>query len=160
MSSPTTPGHQTTTEQLRRRERTHTAILRGPQGICGIIRLIGRGNLLAISGGRHYPYGEGVELPVGCGYRVRVVPDGDGFYAVSRLFKRGGREFLHGVRERVPPGEVGEAAYCAACFRCYGAAEWPTVRGVKPPTDESFWEGVERAKISPEFSLAQMVPVK
>jgi hypothetical protein len=94
-----------------------------------ILRQIGNMNILAISGGRVAPLPDGVELPVGSGYRVRVrlTPADD--YTVERVFVRNGREFSKGIRERVYCDEVGETAYRASCFRNDDAVYWPEAVG-------------------------------
>jgi hypothetical protein len=90
-----------------------------------IARQIGPANLMAISGGRIRGIDNGIELPVGCGYTVRVELIADE-YTVSRIFKRGDKEFVHGQRSRVYCDEISEVAYYASCFRSYGADRWPT----------------------------------
>lgn len=82
-----------------------------------ILRQIGGGNILSISGGRAIPTARGVRLHCGNGYRVDVdlTPADD--YTVRRVFARGGREWVKGEQERVYCSEVGEAAYRAGMFR-------------------------------------------
>jgi hypothetical protein len=46
-------------------------------------------------------------------------------YTVSRVFKRGGKEFIHGQRSGVYCDQVSEAAYFASCFNSYDENEWP-----------------------------------
>src|SRR5690348_6990990 len=91
-----------------------------------IVQQIGVMNVLSISGGRVRPLPDGVELPVSSGYRVRVhlTPSDD--YTVERVQVRGGKEYVHGCRERVYCDEVGQAAYYASCFRSYDRKEWVT----------------------------------
>ena len=89
---------------------------------------IGRMNLLAISGGRVTPIESGIELPVGSGYRVRVELTAMDYYEVSRVFKRGGKEYIKGVRHDVDCFQLSEAAYFASCFRSYSEDEWVTKR--------------------------------
>jgi hypothetical protein len=55
---------------------------------------------------------------------VHVELDASDTYIVSRVFKRGGKVFVKGVRDNVYCDEVGEAAYRASCFRSYDADEW------------------------------------
>jgi hypothetical protein len=88
-----------------------------------IARQIG-GNIFAISGGRIKPIENGIELPVGSGYHVRVELNGMDYYDVSRIFRRGGKEFVKGVRNDVDCFQVSEAAYYASCFRSYDENEW------------------------------------
>ena len=90
-----------------------------------IVRQIGRMNVFAISGGRIYALPDGIEMPAGSGYRVRVRLTANDDYTVERVFVRGRREFDHGTRERVYCDQVGEAAYRASCFRSYDADTWP-----------------------------------
>lgn len=90
-----------------------------------IVRQIGMMNVLAISGGRVLPLPDGIELPVGCGYsvRVRYTPSDD--YTVERMFKRAGVEYPKGTETMVYAMEVGETAYRASCFRNDDAEYWP-----------------------------------
>jgi hypothetical protein len=81
-------------------------------------------NILAISGGRTKAIDNGIEMPCGAGYRVRVVLDPSDTYTVSRVFKRGGKEFPKGSRSNVYCDEVSEVAYFASCFRSYDENEW------------------------------------
>lgn len=85
---------------------------------------IGFGNLLAISGGRIRPIESGIELPVGSGYSVRVELSALDYYEVSRVFKRGGKVFVKGVRSDVDCFQLADAAYYASCFRSYDENEW------------------------------------
>lgn len=89
-----------------------------------ITRQIGAGNLMAISGGRVVGISNGIDLPVSNGYTVRVELTPLDEYTVSRIFRRGGKEFIHGQREHVYCDEVSEAAYFASCFRSYSETEW------------------------------------
>jgi hypothetical protein len=86
---------------------------------------IGR-NILAISGGRWLRIADGIELPVGSGYTVRVQLTPADEYTVSRIFRRGAKEWVKGVREHVFCDEVSELAYYASCFRSYNETEWIT----------------------------------
>ena len=90
-----------------------------------IAQQIGRMNVLAISGGRVTALPDGIELPVGSGYRVRVrlTPVDD--YTVERVFIRNGTVFSHGTRGTVYAEEVGETAYKASCYRNDDAEYWP-----------------------------------
>jgi hypothetical protein len=91
-----------------------------------IARQIG-GNIWAISGGRVRPYGEyGAELPCGSGYVVRIKLNAMDYYDVSRVFKRAGKEFIHGERKDVDCFEISEVAYYASCYRSYDENEWVT----------------------------------
>lgn len=67
---------------------------------------------------------DGVELPVSCGYRVRVrlTPADD--YTVERVLVRGAREYAKGSRTQVYCDQVGEMAYRAGMFRSFNVEEW------------------------------------
>ncbi|MEC4763793.1 hypothetical protein VT930_11830 [Mycobacterium sherrisii] len=88
-----------------------------------IARQIGM-NILAISGGRVVGIADGIELPCGSGYTVRVQLTPMDDYTVTRVFRRNGKEFVHGQRTRVYCDEVGEVAYYASAFRSYDETEW------------------------------------
>lgn len=92
-----------------------------------IARQIGA-NIFAISGGRVRPIDDGIELPVGSGYSVRIQLTAADDYTVSRVFRRGAKEWIKGVREGVYCDEVSEAAYYASCYRSYDAEEWVAKR--------------------------------
>ena len=87
-------------------------------------RQIGMANILSISGGRVRPIADGIELPVSNGYSVRVQLTAGDDYTVSRIFKRGGKEWVKGSKDRVYFDEVGEVAYRAGMFRSYSEEEW------------------------------------
>lgn len=89
-----------------------------------IVRQIGTGNVLSISGGRVTALPDGIELPVSNGYRVRVRLAPNDTYTVERVLIRKGRVFPHGEKENIYCDEVGEQAYRAACFRSYSDGEW------------------------------------
>lgn len=91
-----------------------------------IVSQINRMTLLAISGGRVTPIENGIELPVGAGYSVRIEHNALDYYDVSRVFKRGAKEWIKGVRENVDCEQVSEAAYFASSFRSYDEQEWVT----------------------------------
>jgi len=90
-----------------------------------MIRHIGRGDLLATSGGRYTYDAEAgvVVLPVASGYSVRVtycaVPD---LYRVERVYRRGLKEWVKGCAEGVYADHLGEMVYRAGCFRDAWAA--------------------------------------
>lgn len=82
---------------------------------------IGRMNLLAVSGGRRIARSETeLDLPVGHGYTVRItyrpVPD---CYTVTRIFRRGSKEWIKGELTEVYADELGEAVYGASCYLSY-----------------------------------------
>lgn len=89
-----------------------------------IARQIGH-NILAISGGRIVGIADGIELPCGSGFHVRIQLTPLDEYTVSRVFRRKDKEFIHGQREHVYFDQVGELAYYASCFRSYDETEWP-----------------------------------
>lgn len=91
-----------------------------------ILRQIGAGVVLSISGGRIAPIADGIELPVSNGYRVRVQLTGMDDYTVSRIFRRSGKDHVHGTRSRVYCDQISDAAYYAGMFRSYDAEEWPS----------------------------------
>lgn len=88
---------------------------------------IGRMNVFAISGGRAYVTAviwDSTEqsalalcLPIGSGYRVRVLYNADDTYTVQRVFERSGKVTVKGEQTDVYADEVGEVAYQASCFR-------------------------------------------
>lgn len=81
-----------------------------------LVGQIGRGNVLAISGGRVLARKTGVTLPVGHGYSVTVDLDASDTYIVRRVFKRGAKEWVKGEQTNVYCDEVGEIAYVASCY--------------------------------------------
>lgn len=96
-----------------------------------IVRQIGKMNILAISGGRVIALQDGVELPVGAGYRVRVRLTPADTYTVERVFVRNGSHFSKGIETQVYCDEVGEVAYRASCFRNDDAEYWPAALDAK-----------------------------
>jgi hypothetical protein len=46
---------------------------------------------------------------------------------VRRVFRRAGREWIKGERDRVYCDEVGEVAYHASCFRSYDENQRPAI---------------------------------
>ena len=96
-----------------------------------IIIQIGRGNVLAISGGRWSRLLDaekiapiGAILPVSNGYTVEVELDfASDTYTVRRVFSRGGKRWVKGEVTNVYCDEVGEIAYIASCFRSYDFGE-------------------------------------
>jgi hypothetical protein len=89
-----------------------------------LVRQIG-GNIFAVSGGRARRVGNSsLGLPCGAGFEVLVTLEADDTYTVRRLFKRGGKVFLHGERTDVYCDEVSEVVYFCSCFRSYDAEEW------------------------------------
>jgi hypothetical protein len=89
-----------------------------------IVRQIGTGVILSISGGRIAALADGIELPVSNGYRVRVQLTAADDYTVQRIFTRNGREFDHGERTGIYCDQISETAYRAGMFRSYDAGEW------------------------------------
>ena len=81
--------------------------------------------ILAVSGGRWARAGiSSVVFPAGAGFEVLVTLEADDTYTVRRLFRRGGKVFLHGELQNVYCDEVSERIYFASCFRSYDADEW------------------------------------
>ena len=74
--------------------------------------------------GRAHDIESGIELPVSNGYSVRIELTAMDYYEVSRVFKRGQKLFIKGVRSDVDCFELAQAAYYASCFRSYDAQEW------------------------------------
>ena len=81
-----------------------------------LIAQIGRGNVLAISGGRVIHRPSGVTLPVAHGYHVSVDLAANDTYTVQRLFKRGAKVWVKKEWTEVYCDEVGEIAYQASCY--------------------------------------------
>lgn len=89
-----------------------------PQTAQTCVSQIGQMNVYAISGGRVKLTADGkVELPVSSGYLVRVEYDASDTYTVSRVLRRGDKEFIKGRETLVYADELGEVAYRASCFR-------------------------------------------
>lgn len=83
-----------------------------------LLRQIGAGNVLAISGGRIVTTDDGAILPVRYGYTVEVELDrAADTYTVRRVFTRAGRRTVKGAVAGVYCDQVGETAYRASCFR-------------------------------------------
>jgi hypothetical protein len=82
-----------------------------------LLAQIGRGNILAISGGRVGVRKTGVTLPVAAGYSVTVDLAANDTYTVRRVFTRAGRTWVKGERTDVYCDQVGETSYQASCFR-------------------------------------------
>jgi hypothetical protein len=81
-----------------------------------LLAQIGRGNVLAISGGRVRLTETGIVLPVAAGYRVEIDLEANDTYTVRRVFVRGARRFVKVERTNVYCDEVGEIAYRASCY--------------------------------------------
>lgn len=83
-----------------------------------LLKQIGTGNVLAISGGRKRLVGGTLVLPVGYGYTVEVdYNEGADDYTVRRMFTRGMNRYMKGEVSGVYAGTVGEVAYAASCFQ-------------------------------------------
>ena len=82
-----------------------------------LLRQIGIGNLLAVSGGRVQALGDGVILPVSHGYSVRVRLLANDTYLVERVFTRSGVESIKASISGVYCEQVGEAVYRMSCWR-------------------------------------------
>lgn len=84
-----------------------------------MLRQIGTGNVLAISGGRvrHLAPGR-IEMPVHYGYSVIAEYDpARDLYDVHRVFTRGLVRTFKGSAFGVFADQVGDAAYRASCYR-------------------------------------------
>jgi len=92
------------------------------------IRQIGRGNVLAISGGRvevRYAgtyrsvsrHVQAIILPVRYGYAVQITLAANDTYSVARTFTRSGVTTVKAVREGVYADQLGDVAYRASCYR-------------------------------------------
>ena len=93
-----------------------------------ICQQIGMGNILSISGGKVIPTETGIALPVSNGYTVHVEYDeGWDDYIVSRVFKRGDKEFIKGRIDHVYCDQLSELAYRAGMFRSWDENEWMVV---------------------------------
>jgi hypothetical protein len=79
---------------------------------------IGRGNVLAISGGRVAHGTDGaLILPVRYGYDVAVILDqATDTYVVERRFRRGNRRWVKARWTNVYAEDLGEVAYTASCY--------------------------------------------
>lgn len=80
-----------------------------------MIKQIGTGNFLAISGGRIHLNGtdNGMDLPVSNGYKVRVLLDlAKDTYTVARMYR--GRNM--GQLDGIYWDQLGDIAYSASCF--------------------------------------------
>ena len=80
---------------------------------------IGKGNVLAVSGGRvrQTADGKGLAFPVSSGYRVEVMLTIMDTYEIRRVFKRGAKEWIKGQFDDVYNTELGEAVYRASCYK-------------------------------------------
>lgn len=82
-----------------------------------VLRQIGTGNVLAISGGRvQLDNGGAVVLPVGSGYSVMIQLHGSDTYTVRRIFKRGPKTWVKGTVSDVYCEDIGSVAYYASCY--------------------------------------------
>ena len=80
---------------------------------------IGHVTVLSISGGRVTPLPCGVEMPVSCGYRVRVLLTTRDTYTVQRVFVRGLREWVKAELTDIYCDQVSDAAYYASCYQSH-----------------------------------------
>lgn len=77
---------------------------------------IGKGNFLAISGGRIRRNGDTLVLPVAQGYSVEIDLDPSDTYTVRRVLTRSGVRKVKAEVSNVYCEEVGEVAYRASCY--------------------------------------------
>lgn len=89
-----------------------------------ILKQIGAGTVLSISGGRRINIPNGIDLPVSSGMTVRIELTPNDTYTVTRFFMRAGKVFNHGVREDVYCENLSEVAYRAGMFKSYPKFEW------------------------------------
>jgi hypothetical protein len=82
-----------------------------------LLRQIGATNLFAVSGGRVQVLRDGVVLPVGHGYSVRVRLLANDTYLVERVFTRSGVESVKASSRDVYCEQVGDAVYRLGCWR-------------------------------------------
>jgi hypothetical protein len=82
-----------------------------------MLKQIGMGNVLAISGGRYERYGESLVLPIRYGYAVRVSLMPNDLYKVERIFKRGIEVKVKKEWSDIYCEQLGEVAYQASCYR-------------------------------------------
>lgn len=80
-------------------------------------RQIGFHTVAAISGGRVTIIGpSAIDLPVGSGYRVRIILEANDTYTVQRIYRRKIDTVKGEVRD-VYADELHDVAYAASCFR-------------------------------------------
>lgn len=91
-----------------------------------VVRVIGRWNMMAISGGRAIRTTHTVVLPIRYGYKVVVSVAQNDTYTVRRLFVRGTKVFDHGVATDVHVERLSEVCYYASCYVSYEPGEWQT----------------------------------
>jgi hypothetical protein len=85
-----------------------------------LMNQIGRGNILAMNGGRgHHLLTLDTVLigGVGAGYHVTVTLAADDTYTVRRWFARGGKATVKTEVWGVYADQVGEIAYQASCYK-------------------------------------------
>jgi hypothetical protein len=85
-----------------------------------LVAQIGMMNIFAISGGRVTVRPTGITLPVSNGYSVEIDLAND-TYTVQRIFTRGGKRFIKGIKEGIFCDSIAEQAIQASSFRSY---EW------------------------------------
>lgn len=103
-----------------------------------LVRQIGAGNLMAISGLRYTAIYDkergadviGLNLPVAYGYRVEIELEPGDTYKVRRVFSRTVKgvkqNYVKGERTSVYAEEVGKVARYAASYESYDEDEWVT----------------------------------
>lgn len=84
-----------------------------------VLDQIGRMTVLAISGGRTVQTYDALELPVSSGYSVRITLAADDTYTVQRVYRRGDRTWIKGVREGVYCDEISDVAYYASSYKSH-----------------------------------------
>jgi len=92
-----------------------------PFSITALLGQIGRGTVLAISGGRFEHAFDAVWFPVSNGYSVRITLAADDTYTVERVFTRTSRRTGMGYTIHRMTGvyadNISDVAYNASCFR-------------------------------------------
>lgn len=81
-----------------------------------ILRQIGRGTVLGISGGRYISRSTGITLPVAYGYSVTVDLALDDTWTVRRVRRQGPKLWLKGEMTGVHAEQLSEVAYHASCY--------------------------------------------
>ena len=86
-----------------------------------LIAQIGMANFFAISGGRVMVRPTGITLPVSHGYSVEIDLAGNDTYTVQRVYSRGTKRTIKGIKEGIYCDSIAEQAIQASSFRSY---EW------------------------------------
>lgn len=57
-----------------------------------------------------------VTMPCGSGHHVEVMLADDDTYTVRRVYRRGGKRFVHGEQAGVYCDQISDVAYAASCY--------------------------------------------